>query len=756
MEKKLSLLFIAAMSTAIAAVGAVAISNGNADNFFNIEQKNSGLVAGDYTLYLNSENQIQGDNSVLTTSGNKIYFDTEGEGVNKNPDSGWFQFGSSAPSYVFNTTEIFGMKSITFVMDYYTSVYLTTGYKEGGVIHYSNYYQLTGISVGDERYQFSKNFTESRPTFFKIQCFSADKTIFSMNIDYECSDSGVIPTELSSFEFSYISETDSYRLDELIFDRDSMDTLFIPGTYDDGVHGEKPVKEIKSLACDTKAYIKNLIIGEGVETIGSMAFAYCVSLSNIVLPSTLKNIDSDAFSGCISLTSLNIPAETTDLELSALTEIRSLETITVSEGNPKYYAEDGMLFAYTYKGYEDALLVCPAGKTGKITIKDECEFISDSAFKNSKASTIRIGSGVTNIEENFRTCKSLLNFEVEAGNLGLSAVNGLLCTSDGEVLIAYPRGRTDTEVTMPQGINRLYDEALYDVDTIRTLYLNEVAYVGENALANMDNLQTVYFDNAYSIDEGAFKNDVRLSSISLPIDLRDIPDECFMGCTSLASISLPTQLRTIGVSAFKGCTSLSSLALPNIYFYSIGAEAFMNCTSLAIDLVISDSVTSCGKGAFKNTGITDFTFTMGMNNIPDECFMDCDSLTVISIPLWVETIGYDAFNGCDRIRRVNFPDSGITTIKSKAFLNCSSLAYIFVPKCITSIETSGFNTGHSFDIYTDVGKVGGSSVYSSATSEIDALRSGWNEHLGGGALWHVYYESSRSQYEEVYNSHYPS
>ena len=34
MEKKLSLLFITAMSTAIAAVGAVAISNGNADKFF--------------------------------------------------------------------------------------------------------------------------------------------------------------------------------------------------------------------------------------------------------------------------------------------------------------------------------------------------------------------------------------------------------------------------------------------------------------------------------------------------------------------------------------------------------------------------------------------------------------------------------------------------------------------------------------------------------------------------------------------------
>ena len=52
--------------------------------------------------------------------------------------------------------------------------------------------------------------------------------------------------------------------------------------------------------------VKQVIIGDGVTTIGSDAFRECSFLTSVTIPNSVTTISSDAFSYCRSLTSVTI------------------------------------------------------------------------------------------------------------------------------------------------------------------------------------------------------------------------------------------------------------------------------------------------------------------------------------------------------------------------------------------------------------------------------------------------------------------
>ena len=63
--------------------------------------------------------------------------------------------------------------------------------------------------------------------------------------------------------------------------------------------------------------IKQVIIGDGVTTIGDYAFSGSSSLTSITIPNSVTDIGSHAFSSCSSLTSITIPNSVTDIGPSA-------------------------------------------------------------------------------------------------------------------------------------------------------------------------------------------------------------------------------------------------------------------------------------------------------------------------------------------------------------------------------------------------------------------------------------------------------
>lgn len=78
--------------------------------------------------------------------------------------------------------------------------------------------------------------------------------------------------------------------------------------------------------------IVNVVIGEGVTSIGSFAFYGCSNLASITIPDSVTLIGQYAFFSCSSLTSITIPDGVTSIGYYTFRLCSSLTSITIPDG----------------------------------------------------------------------------------------------------------------------------------------------------------------------------------------------------------------------------------------------------------------------------------------------------------------------------------------------------------------------------------------------------------------------------------------
>lgn len=138
---------------------------------------------------------------------------------------------------------------------------------------------------------------------------------------------------------------------------------------------------------------------------------------------------------------------------------------------------------------------------------------------------------------------------------------------------------------------------------------------------------------------------------------------CFNSCYSLESVSMPNYIKSVSAYAFKNCYSLKSLVIAGS---GVGRETFMSCYSLESVSIGESLSTTIDYAAFKS----------------------CYSLSVVTIPSTVTTLGSDVFYQCYSLSTVVIPD-GIKQMAISAFYQCSSLVSLVMPQ-LTKIESNAF------------------------------------------------------------------
>ena len=140
--------------------------------------------------------------------------------------------------------------------------------------------------------------------------------------------------------------------------------------------------------------------------------------------------------------------------------------------------------------------------------------------------------------------------------------------------------------------------------------------------------------------------------------------------------------------------------------------------SMEIDGVLLDSLVTSYQ--FDTTGEHTVKYelydeTKVGNNAP--LFFNITTLTSVSIPNSVTTIGINAFNGCSGLTSITIPDS-VTSIGNNAFRNCSSLMNVTIGNSVTSIGVAAFDgcTGLTSVTITDNVTTIGSGAFSGCTN----------------------------------------
>jgi hypothetical protein len=466
-----------------------------------------------------------------------------------------------------------------------------------------------------------------------------------------------------------------------------------------------------------------------VTSIGYHAFYNC-NLTSITIPNSVTSIGESAFYDCKKITSLTIPNSVTTIGYNAFNNVKNV--VYFGRLNNDYSSPWGAL---TLNGTIDGDFIYSDSTKTNITA-----YIGD-------GSDVVIPNSVTNIcKEVFRDLDNSKYNEYENAYYLGNSENPYLClvkaksTSISSCEInekckyicgsAFNYCRQLTSITLPNTLISIGNEAFYYCNTLISIAIPEsVKYIGHYAFYDCE----------------------KITSIVVPNSVSSIGDCAFSGCKGLSSISIPESVTSIGQYAFNGCSSLTSFVISSdmdisrvgLYFikddirYKVlnknAVEVVAN--SYSGDVVIPDTVRNYGcsfsvisiqgrddnnyNGAFSNCStLTSVTIPNSITTIGNYTFANCNNLVSISIPNSVTTIGQGAFDNCSnldynvfdyayyigneenpylvlmRSKRTTITNCNIHDdckfIYDKAFYQCNAISSIFIPNSVVSIGNNAF------------------------------------------------------------------
>lgn len=116
--------------------------------------------------------------------------------------------------------------------------------------------------------------------------------------------------------------TGDFSMKDYDNDEGEISSVFAPWIYAEWREG---YEACYSHSCD----IENVVIEEGVTSIGNCAFYDCNDLTSITIPNSVTSIGDNAFSNCDNLSSITIPNSVTSIGENAFSWCSGLSTVTI-------------------------------------------------------------------------------------------------------------------------------------------------------------------------------------------------------------------------------------------------------------------------------------------------------------------------------------------------------------------------------------------------------------------------------------------
>ena len=452
----------------------------------------------------------------------------------------------------------------------------------------------------------------------------------------------------------------------------------------------------------TKAAVREVLVQEGITSIGNEAFANCSSIRCIQLPLGIVNIGEKAFYQCTRLEEIVVPCSVKGIGKEAFSECKSLTSAKLSDGlesiGCKAFMNCEKLISITIpssiKQLDDYALYCISdvyfdgygldwlqvvGKNNVVYTTTNVHFKDNLYGKGSCGTNVTwelAEDGILTISGNGPMANYSVNTpwgEIRDKIRKVIIKDGV--TSIGNSAFELCQGLTTIE--LPASIVSLGHSAFERCKNLENIEIpSSVKTMGQSSFSGCERLASIVIpENVTAIASSTFYGCTNLSNVVIPNSMTDIGDSAFRKCDKIEQITIPKNVNSIGQYAFSECSALKNVVLPG-GIRSIGSNAFEKCTSLS-SILLPGSIISLGSWLFSGcVYMTDAVIEEGIINIEDHMFDGCSSLSDVIIPDSLKRIGTAAFYNCNSLTSVSIPSS-VCKVEYHAFYECDNLCDIY-------------------------------------------------------------------------------
>ena len=314
-----------------------------------------------------------------------------------------------------------------------------------------------------------------------------------------------------------------------VLDNDNTLTISGSGAMYDYEENNKPWEEYENV-------ISEVVIEEGVTSIGFYAFRDCSALKSVTIPTSVTEIATAAFentglldvvipgsvtsiaswlfAGCENLASVTIPNSVTSIGECAFKDCTSLANITIPNGVTR-------IEGWTFESCTSLT---------SVEIPNSVTSIGAGAFQYSSGlESVTIPSSVTSIEGwAFQYCSALTSVTIPSS-----------VTSIGECAFRECTGLTD--MVVPKSVTTIGHSAFngapwYDSQE-GVIYIGSVLYYYHGEVPE----KIVVKDGTKTIGCWAFEDCEDITSITIPASVTSIEFKAFENCSNLTSVTCESE-----------------------------------------------------------------------------------------------------------------------------------------------------------------------------------------------------------------------
>ena len=491
--------------------------------------------------------------------------------------------------------------------------------------------------------------------------------------------------------------------------------------------------------CDN---LTSVTIPESVTSIGYGAFSGCSSLTSVTIPNSVTSIGKSAFYDCTLLTSITIPDCVTSIGDSAFHDCSSLTRVDITD----LYAWCNISFANLSANplYCAKNLYINGELVAKLAIPSDITEIKSYTFSGcSSLTSVTIPDSVTSIgEEAFYGCSSLSSVVIgkSVASVGYAAFHG--CSGLENVTIpnsvtsiggyAFRDCSSLTSATIPDSVTSIGNSAFSGCSNLLNVNIpNNVASIGDYLFNGCSALEEVTIpESVTSIGYAAFSECAKLESLVIPNSVTSVGGFALYKCSGLKEVTIGENVQTIGEHAFYGCSKLESVycnsATPptmdnnafgsnasNRKFYIDVAVVEAYKAAVSWSIYKSDIVTVYGE-EYKlrytsfNGKIVEPAYAYNTKpfnaNIVSNTYENGEGVIIFDAPL--TSIGYRSFYFCNTLTSVTIPET-VISIGGAAFNGCTSLSNVY---CKATTPPQGgynmfYNSSENLKIYVPTNSV---------------------------------------------------